>query len=139
MSTLPAQTNPVYINLTAYQGTNPNSQQNGVFYNNPNLTSAIIVSDPIIIPANTLISAPVVVPIASGAFVNCLSPVFFAVYDATLPQQTFGVGTASGSGIVLVGAGGFLAFPCGGALPANLYFSNPNAQESLVNIVCLSN
>lgn len=139
MSTLPAQSNPAYINLTAYQGNNPNSQNNGVFYNNASLTSAIIVNTPVIIPANTLVSAPVVVPITGGAFANCLSPIFFAVYDDTLPQQTFGVGTATNTGIVLVGAGGFFAFPCGGALPANLYFSNPNNVESLVNIVCMSN
>lgn len=138
-TTLPAISNTAYIGLSAYQGQNNSGQDNAVFYNNPNLTSALIVRYPIVIPPNTTTSSPVIVSLSAAPFTNCVSPVFLGISDITTPGQTFGVGFATGVGIAIVGAGGFLAFPCGGSLPANLYLSNPNATESVVNIAVMTN
>lgn len=139
MATLPASPQQAYISLQAYLGAPDYSHETVIDFNSastfPNLTAAVMEAyDYLLVngASYTAVNLATQFPAISNA-------VFIAVMDVTVPGQTFGISTASASGLVTIAPSCWWSFmPNGGALPT-IYLTNTNATSGLIRIAALSN
>lgn len=136
MANLPGTAQQAYISLQAYLGSSDFAHQTLIDLVTPTTLTSIAQAQA---PLTVLAAASYTAFNLASYFPAVINSLFIAVFDQTVPTQTFGISTVNGSGSQTIAPGLFWAYCPNGGAPPTIYLSNVNATNGLLQCVILTN